>query len=340
MISNRRTLLSGMLLPALLRAAPSRALAPAGLPDPEAIVERAAKIPRLHALIVVRDGETWIERRLRGPGLERPVNIKSAAKSVLSALAGIAIDKGILESVDQPVVDVLGERVPADVDPRVAKITVGNLLSMQAGLASTSGAQYGKWVTSPNWVRHVLRQPFAAEPGGWMVYSSGTSHLLSAALTAAAGRSTLALARDWLGQPLNIQIPAWQQDPQGIYFGGNNMLLSPCALAVFGELYRNDGVAGGTRVLPEGWVEASWQARTSSNWTGDGYGYGWFIRSARGHPVYFAWGYGGQMVFVLPDLDLTVVMTSDPSPRPRGDGHMDALHGLLDDAIVPMAEAA
>ncbi len=98
MSSNRRTLLGSLLLPALLRAVPSVAQAPASLPDAEAILERAAEIPRLHALIVIRDGGTWIERRLRGPGLERPVNIKSAAKSVLSALAGIAIDKGILES--------------------------------------------------------------------------------------------------------------------------------------------------------------------------------------------------------------------------------------------------
>jgi CubicO group peptidase (beta-lactamase class C family) len=302
-------------------------------------VERAAKIPRLHALIVVRDGETWIERRLRGPGLERPVNIKSAAKSVLSALAGIAIDKGILESVDQPVVDVLGERVPADVDPRVAKITVGNLLSMQAGLASTSGAQYGKWVTSPNWVRHVLRQPFATEPGGWMVYSSGTSHLLSAALTAAAGRSTLALARDWLGQPLNIQIPAWQQDPQGIYFGGNEMLLTPAQMVMVGELWRNRGRVDTRQVVTEAWVAASCTPRTRSVWDPTReYGYGWWIQTIGGQRACFAWGFGGQYILVFPSLDLVVTATSSTTVSEDRHGHRSALFDLLRrEVIEPLA---
>ncbi|WP_027136220.1 serine hydrolase domain-containing protein [Geminicoccus roseus] len=305
----------------------------------EAIVERAAAIPRLHALVVLQDGTPVLERRLRGPALDRPVNIKSASKSVLAALAGIAIGEGILSGTDQKVVSVLGDQVPDDADPMVEEITVGHLLSMQAGLGSTSGPAYGAWVTSKNWVRHALARPFETRPGGHMVYSTGTSHLLSALLTEASGQSTLALARTWLGLPLDIRIPAWQRDPQGIYFGGNNMLLSPLALARFGELYRQDGTIDGQRVLPAGWVATSWQERTTSVWTGDGYGYAWFIREAHGRPVYYAWGYGGQMLFVVPDLALTVAMTSDPSPRPRGDRHTDDLHGLLDELVVLAVEA-
>ncbi|WP_223861476.1 serine hydrolase domain-containing protein [Geminicoccus harenae] len=335
LLTPRRTLLA-MLPPALAFARPARAL-PSLEPVREAIRQRADAIPRLHALIVARAGEIVLAERLRGPALDRPVNVKSVSKTVLTALAGIAIGKGVLQGTDQKLVDVLGELVPAEADPRVGEITISHLLSMQAGLASTSGANYGAWVNSRNWVRHVLTRPFATEPGGWMVYSTGTSHLLSAALTVASGESTLSLARSWLGRPLSITIPAWDRDPQGIYLGGNNMALSPRALLAFGELYRNDGMAGGARVLPEGWVAQSWQERTISNWTGDGYGYGWFSREVNGHPVRFAWGYGGQMLFVVPDLALTVVMTSDPSPRPRGDGHVDALHDLLDELILPAA---
>ena len=66
----------------------------------------------------------------------------------------------------------------------------------------------------------------------------GSSHLLSAVLTRASGRSTHALAREWLGEPLGIEIPPWPRDPQGIFFGGNDMLMSPRALLRFGELYR------------------------------------------------------------------------------------------------------
>jgi CubicO group peptidase (beta-lactamase class C family) len=304
-------------------------------PQEDAAIEaRAAELERLHAVIIARNGEIVMERRLRGPALDRPVNVKSVSKAVLSALTGLAIGHGVLAGTGQTFVTVLNDAVPPGADPRLERVTIGHLLSMQAGLESTSGAGYGAWVTSPNWIRYVLTRPFAAEPGGRMIYSTGTSHLLSAVLTKASGRSTLELAREWLGRPLGITIPPWPRDPQGIYFGGNDMLMSPRDLVAFGELYRNDGIFGGRRILPEGWVVDSWQRRTVSAWTGDDYGYGWFTRRSGKHEVHFAWGYGGQMVFVVPSLSITAVMTSDPSPRPRGDGHVKELHRLLDDLVV------
>ncbi len=297
-----------------------------------------ALAPRLRSLIVARDGAPLVERVLSGPGLDRPVNIKSASKSVISALVGIAIERGVLKGVDQRVVPVLGGRVPTDADPRVREITVGHLLSMRAGLERTSGRNYGRWVSSRDWVRFALSRPFVDEPGGRMLYSTGSTHLLSAALTRASGKSTLELARAWLGEPLGITIPPWTRDPQGIYFGGNEMALSPRALLRFGELYRNSGTFQGRRVLPEAWVHASWTPQVTSPFSGAGYGYGWFIAEARGHPVYYAWGYGGQMVYVVPDLALTVVMTSDPNHPAGRDGFVRELHGLLADGIIPAAE--
>ena len=300
-------------------------------------MEAAEALPRLNSLIVARDGQVIAERVYNGPALDTPVNIKSASKSVLAALTGIAIGQGLIEGPDQPISDFLQDRFPANPDPRLATVTVGHLLSMQAGLGSTSGGNYGSWVSSPNWVRYALAQPFEAEPGGRMVYSTGTSHLLSAVLTKAADRSTLRSAQAWMGQPLEVSIPEWPADPQGIYFGGNDMLMSPRALLKFGELYRNDGVHEGQRVLPEGWVEASWNGRGTSKWSGNPYGYGWWIKSVQGRPVYFAWGYGGQMVFVVPSLNLTAVMTSDPSPVSQRSDHVDRLHALLDQGLIPAA---
>lgn len=303
-----------------------------------ATVTQARTLPKLHALIAARDGQPLIEEVFRGPDLDTAVNIKSASKSVLAAVAGAAIGAGILEGVDQPVAPFLSDRFPANPDPRLSQITLGHLLSMRAGLASTSGGNYGAWVSSPNWVRYVLAQPFESDPGGALIYSTGTSHLTSAVLTRASERSTLALTRELLGEPMGITVPNWPADPQGIYFGGNEMRLSPRALLAFGELYRNDGRSNGTRVLPEGWVQSSWERRGSSRYTGDGQGYGWWIRRARGHDVFYAWGYGGQMVFVVPDLRLTVVMTSDPTPVETRDGHVQALHALLADGFIPAAE--
>jgi CubicO group peptidase (beta-lactamase class C family) len=303
----------------------------------KAAVDQAATLPQLRTMIVARDGKVQAERVFRGPGLDTPVNIKSAAKTILSSLVGIAIERGELTGVDQKIAPVLGRRVPAGADPKVQTVTVGNLLSMQAGLDRTSGRNYGAWVTSKDWVAYALSRPFVEEPGGGMLYSTGSSHLMSTVLTTATGRSTLDLAREWLATPLGVTLPPWPRDPQGIYFGGNDMLVSPRALLRFGEMYRNGGVHQGRQVVPAAWVRASWAPKAISPRNGNGYGYGWWIKTVNGHPVYFAWGHGGQMIYVAPDLALTVVMTSDPGAR-SVDGHLQQLHGIFDRLLVPAAE--
>ncbi|MDI5891422.1 serine hydrolase domain-containing protein [Halomonas rhizosphaerae] len=327
----------GILLIMLAAASPCHA--PAGETPEQAVLPQVAlehldaqaeRLDRLHAVVVAQRGEIRLERAYGGPGVDRPANIKSLSKTVLAALVGAAIEEGVLDSPDQPVAELLGDRVPADADPRVREITVGHLMSLQAGLERTSGGNYGAWVASPDWVRDALSRPFVDEPGGRMLYSTGSSHLLSAALTRASGESTLALARRLLGKPLNITIPAWPRDPQGIYFGGNDMRLSPRALVQIGELYRNDGVIDGTRVLPDGWVEASWQPRGTSPWTGDGYGYGWFVTTLADERVYYGRGFGGQALYVIPERELTVAITADPHPPSPGGQFQQELHALVE----------
>lgn len=276
----------------------------------EGFADQARSLDRLHSVLVAVDGQPVLAEVLRGPALDEPVNIKSLSKTIVAALVGAAIEKGVFEGPDQSISELLS--VPPAVDERVNEITVGNLLSMQAGLQRTSGQHYGTWVNSAHWVNYALTRPFVAEPGGEMLYSTGSYHLLSAALTEATGRSTLALARSWLGEPLDITIPPWPTDPQGIYFGGNDMRLSPLALLEIGELYRNDGRQDGRQVLPEDWVETSWQPRGMSRYTDDRYGYGWFVTELDGHDAYYGRGYGGQMLYVVPELAVTAVMISDP----------------------------
>jgi CubicO group peptidase (beta-lactamase class C family) len=163
-----------------------------------------------------------------------------------------------------------------------------------------------------------------------MLYSTGSTHLLSAILTKAAGRPTLELARDWLGPLDGFRIASWERDKQGIYLGGNQMAMSPHALLAFGELYRLGGMTpDGERLISEDWIDRSWTPRTASVFSGDDYGYAWFLRDIAGHPVRFAWGYGGQMLYVVPDLDLTVVMTSSQDASSARSGHRDDLHALL-----------
>ncbi|WP_242465116.1 serine hydrolase domain-containing protein [Rhodospirillum rubrum] len=228
------------------------------MPELERILDRAAQFGALETVIIAQSGYTLAERGYRGHSPGAPTNIKSASKSVISALVGIAIDKGVLSGTDQKIAPLLASDLPADPDPRLAEITIGNLLSMQAGLGRTSGPFYGRWVASANWVRAALARPFADDPGGRMLYSTGSSHLLSAILTRTTGRSTLALARDWLGAQPGFVLSGWDRDPQGIYFGGNQMAMSPRALLAFGELYRTRGkTAEGRHVIPAAWIDQS-----------------------------------------------------------------------------------
>jgi CubicO group peptidase (beta-lactamase class C family) len=178
------------------------------------------------------------------------------------------------------------------------------------------------------------------EPGAGMLYSTGSYHVLGAVLTEVTGRSLLEQARDGLGDPLDIDVPPWTRDPQGYYMGGNEMALSPLAMFRFGEVYRLGGAFGGARVLSEGWVAESLVPRTRSNFSGDDYGYGWFLREADGHRMAYARGYGGQMIFVVPSLRLTVAITSDPTRPARSDGHVGDLQRLMAESIVPAAEGA
>lgn len=327
-----------MLRPALLALAlcvvalpASAQTAPSSL---DAILDEAEALGPLKAVMVAHDGEVIAARGYHGHTVDQHTNIKSASKSVISALVGIAIDKGVLEGVDQPIAPLLQADLPPEPDPRIHDITIGNLLSMQAGLQRTSGPNYGRWVTSSNWVRYALSQPFDDEPGGLMLYSTGSSHLLSAILTRETGRSTRDLARDWLGPLDAFSIGGWEQDPQGIYMGGNQMAMSTRSLLAFGELYRNGGRApDGTRLLSENWIDASWTPRTRSRFNRDGYGYGWFMRRIGGREVHYGWGYGGQMIYVVPSLDLTVAMTSDDSAPSARTGYRNDLHTLLADII-------
>jgi CubicO group peptidase (beta-lactamase class C family) len=299
-------------------------------------VERAGAMPRLRTLLVSRHGDMHVEEHFRGPGLDAPANVKSVSKSILSAVAGIAIADGHLTGADQAIAPFFEQYLGGDADPAVRRITVGHLLSMQSGLESTSGRNYGRWVTSPNWVRHALTRPVVTEPGGARLYSTGNSHILSATLTLATGRSTWAYARDRLAAPLGIDLPRWPADPQGVYFGGNEMRISPRAMVRFGELYRNGGRRDGRQIVPEEWVRESLTPRSAARRTAEGYGYGWFLGDVRGHPMFYAWGYGGQFIFVVPTLELTVVTTSDPDVD-REREHLQAVRSLLRDYIVPAA---
>jgi CubicO group peptidase (beta-lactamase class C family) len=306
----------------------------------DSVYARAAELPRLRSLLVFQRDTLRREQYFHGARAEQPANIKSASKSVISALVGIAIERGQLRDVGQPIAELLRTETRG-LDTARTAITLEDLLTMRAGLRSTSFEGYGEFVSSRNWVRHVLTRPVVAArgEGGPMIYSTGSTHLLSAALTRATGQSTWSFARRSLA-PLGIRLRAWTTDPQGVYIGGNEMRMTPREMLAFGRMYLDGGLApDGTRILSRAWIDSSWVVRPTSGWSGNDYGYGWWIRKSHGHPVYFGWGYGGQFIFVVPDASMVVVATSDPAPERRDGTHLDAVHGLVDALLAPAADA-
>jgi CubicO group peptidase (beta-lactamase class C family) len=320
-----------------LPAAPARPVDPQGLAEAlAAATADAAELPRLHSLLVDYRGQLVLERYFNGARPTRPANIKSASKSVLSALVGLAIDRGHLSGVDATLAEFFPDDLRDPDDAGKRQITVADLLTMQSGLESTSNRLYGPWVLSGNWIRYVLARPLLSPPGARMDYSTGNTHLLSAIVTKATGRSTWQFAQDVLARPLGISIPRWPRDPQGIYFGGNDMLMTPRDMLAFGRLYLQDGEANGRPIVPAAWVDASLAPRTvSRRGRGDrAYGYGWWISTLGGYRTFYAWGYGGQYIYLIPDLDLTIVTTSAATVSPDRRSHRRSLEEIVEQSIV------
>jgi CubicO group peptidase (beta-lactamase class C family) len=311
-------------------------------PSPQAPARRpvldlqapASQLPQLRSLLVSWRGELVAEYYARGVRPTGLANIKSASKSIIAALVGVAIERGSIKGLREPIATWFPE-LRQDADPRKRAITIEDLLTMRSGLASTSGRNYGAWVQSPNWVGYALRRPMVSEPGTDMEYSTGTSHLLSAILTKATGTSTWQFAQDAIARPLAFSLARWPQDPQGIYFGGNEMLLTPKQMVAIGELYLKRGAVNGRQIVPAAWVDASCVPRTASVYDSDRrYGYGWWIQAFDGGTACFAWGYGGQYIFVFRDLDLVVTATSSTAVSEERRGHRRQLFQLMEQHVL------
>lgn len=328
---------------AVMSQAPAAAQSPLPKLEPALqaqAIDQASRLPKLRSLLLSIDGELVLERYFGGAKPTHWANLKSASKSVLSTLVGIALDRGHLGSVRDAIGKFFPDYFERVDDPAKKTITIEDLLTMQSGLETTSNRNYGRWVQSSDWVRHVLTRPMVDEPGGRMIYSTGNSHLLSALLTKTTGMSTYDFARRHLADPLGIEIQPWARDPQGIYFGGNEMHLTPHAMLAIGELYLNRGRAGDNQVVSEAWIRESLEPRTRSQRSGREYGYGWWIGTLGGRQAYYAWGHGGQFIFVMPELNMVVVTTSALSvERQERREHRRAIYDLMEEYLVPAADS-
>jgi len=195
----------------------------------------------LHALLIIRNGYIVTEAYFSPYKQQRKHNIYSCTKSFTSALIGIAIDQGCIDSLDHKVLDFFPDHTFENDDSRKQAMTLGHLLTMRSGLdwpessVSYSSSQniLMQMLWRPDWVQLVLDRPMAAEPGTTFNYNTGVSHLLSAILQEATGMSTFSFAREYLFEPLDISHVYWESGPQGVTFGG--------AVITFRYLYHPGG---------------------------------------------------------------------------------------------------
>lgn len=248
--------------------------------------------------------------------------LQSVTKSVTATLVGIAIQRGEIPGVHTPVFELLSEYDLSALDPRVREATLEDLLTMRLGIEwhetdrplddTNTTLQLEK---SDDWVKFTLAQRADSDPGTKWAYNSGASHLMSAIIGQATGRTTAEFAEEYLFGPLGIRDYYWKTDPQGLQDTEGGLYLAAEDLARIGQLYLQDGVWEGRRLLPEGWVAAATARRVDDvapenpNWNW-GYGYQWWRLDASGLDVWAGLGFGGQNLIVIPERGLVGVINS------------------------------
>ena len=282
----------------------------------ERTFDLAGQKPFIHAIVVTRNGYLIGERYYNGTDHNDAHTIRSVAKSLLSALYGIALQNGHIVTLDTAMVDYLHEFESSIRDERLFDITLRHLLTMRGGFDGDQQILLDV-MSSAHWIRSTLAQHLIFDPGSSFRYSTAGTHLLSVALTKATGQSTRDYAEQVLLDPLGITIRDWQQDPQGYYFGGSDMVMAPRDMARFGWLFLNGGKLDGKQIVPFSWVTKSTTPTytyKSGSWgaiDNVAYGYLWWLGEMNSYKLQMALGYGGQFIFIFPDLNMVITTACD-----------------------------
>lgn len=276
--------------------------------------------PQVHSILVAHRGRLVLEEYFHGHDQDRPHDLRSASKTFAGVLLGAARQRGLRLGPESPVVPLFaGDGAPRNPDPRKAAITVGHLLTMSSGLAcdendNDSPGNENTMQTQtaqPDWYRFALDLPMARAPGERYAYCSAGMNLAGGAIRAAGGEPLTSAFHRLVAQPLGITHYHVNLTPTGeMYFGGGTRMRSRDFLK-FGQLYLDGGVWNGRRIVSADWVAASTRRQSPPD-ANDGYG--WHLNEiragGRAYREYEANGNGGQLLMVLPELDLAVVVTA------------------------------
>ena len=296
-------------------------------------------VKNIHSVLLVKNGRLVLEEYFYGTHRNHMHPIQSDTKSVVSILMGIAVDKGFINSVDQPILDFFPEITPANLDADKRAITIEHLLMMAAGLQCRDSERYewrglSEMRQSADWTRFMLDLPMAEAPGTRFEYCNGASFLLSAIIQKTTGIRTLEFAENHLFNHLGIRDLRWPANPQGITIGWADLRLKPRDMAKIGYMMLKGGNWQGKQVVSRNWVNESTQTHIKAGRYD--YGYQWWrgnaVKDNRVIEAIWAWGHGGQFIFVLPALDLVAVFTAKHYENP---GYSERTFNMMNQFILP-----
>ena len=299
--------------------------------DPDLVAElyyNADQLPTVYSLLVFKNGYLVAEDYFNGGAPDKQSKIQSVTKSIVSALIGIAIEEGCLESVDQKMMDFFPELQSQITDPRKNEITIQQMLQMRAGFPwEESTPELMDLLFSGFHNDTLVYVPLVRDPGSDSEYSNLTSHILGMVVARACGTDLKSFAVEHLFGPLGIEPGFWQQDWDGNYLGFADLDLSSTDMAKFGLMIANRGEYDGRQIVPAEWLEESlqtyskktWKYRVGPNWKDNEYGYQWWSIKAGNYRYHLAWGHGGQQIVIVDELDLVVVLLADALYLQHGD---------------------
>lgn len=299
------------------------------LQDMESAI-RGEQFKKITSVVIARHGKLAYEGYFGGTEAGALMETRSATKSITSLLIGIAIDRGLLASVDTPVLPFFRDKQPLqNPDPRKEKITVEDLLTMSSLLECDDWNDFSRgneerMYLIEDWAKFALDlpikgfAPWVTKPkdspyGRSFSYCTAGAFLLGQVVERSAKMPVQEFARKSLFDAIGIEKADWKFSPLGEAQTGGGLGLRSRDLLKLGQLYLNGGVWNSKRVVSERWVKVSTEPHVRID-DQTLYGYLWWLKSFKSgelsHPAYFMSGNGGNKVVVLPDLDMVVVITS------------------------------
>ncbi|WP_181242782.1 serine hydrolase domain-containing protein [Caulobacter vibrioides] len=289
----------------------------------------------LKAVVVMRDGQVVAERYFNGETDKTLHDVRSAGKSVTALLATIAVDRGLISSLADPVKTYW----PQAATSAIGDVRLDDVLTMRSGLAAfdadtPSPGDEDRLDEAADPVAFTLGVPRAHTPGVHYRYNSLTAYVAGLVIEKAAGRPMSRFADETLFKPLGIDVWRWDADVAGHTKGQGNLWLTARDLATLGELVRARGVYRGHRIVSEAGVDAMLQPRLqippeADDPYADAYGYFWYAKTydigSRKVPIRFASGNGGNKIYIAPDQRLVVAITSSAYGRGYGQRRSEAI---------------